>query len=182
MSGEFKFTRPLLVALRQQLGLAQQDVADAIKIGLRQYQRFEEGTQLPSLLAMVRLARCLEIKPWLLFCDEPELIRQRTGLSSLDAVVSAPGRPHQRRDVQLLLLERPWSKFLTVATLTQLGHRLYGSNEPIGPTGSLDGVLFLQDFPDRGVWPSVVRSIKRTRSSSGFHYRIYHSGRPRRLR
>ena len=50
-----------LLLLRQEAGMTQQQVADAIQTTLRQYQRFEKGEQKPGFDNLVRLADCFQV-------------------------------------------------------------------------------------------------------------------------
>lgn len=50
-----------LLLLRQESGMTQQQVADAIQTTLRQYQRFEKGAQKPGFDNLVRLADCFQV-------------------------------------------------------------------------------------------------------------------------
>lgn len=50
-----------LLLLRQESGMTQQQVADAIQTTLRQYQRFEKGEQKPGFDNLVRLADCFQV-------------------------------------------------------------------------------------------------------------------------
>lgn len=50
-----------LLLLRQESGMTQQQVADAIQTTLRQYQRFEKGEQKPGFDNLIRLADCFQV-------------------------------------------------------------------------------------------------------------------------
>ena len=50
-----------LLLLRQDSGMTQQQVADAIQTTLRQYQRFEKGEQKPGFDNLIRLADCFQV-------------------------------------------------------------------------------------------------------------------------
>lgn len=50
-----------LLLLRQESGMTQQQVADAIQTTLRQYQRFEKGEQKPGFNNLIRLADCFQV-------------------------------------------------------------------------------------------------------------------------
>lgn len=50
-----------LLLLRQESGMTQQQVADAVQTTLRQYQRFEKGEQKPGFDNLVRLADCFQV-------------------------------------------------------------------------------------------------------------------------
>ena len=50
-----------LLLLRQESGMTQQQVADAIQTTLRQYQRFEKGEQKPGFANLIRLADCFQV-------------------------------------------------------------------------------------------------------------------------
>lgn len=50
-----------LLTLRKESGLTQQQVANAIQITLRQYQRFEKGEQKPGFDNLVKLADCFQV-------------------------------------------------------------------------------------------------------------------------
>lgn len=50
-----------LLLLRQESGMTQQQVADAIQTTLRQYQRFEKGEQKPGFDNLLRLADCFQV-------------------------------------------------------------------------------------------------------------------------
>ena len=64
----------VLVLRRSQLELTQQEVADAIPMSSRHYQRIETGTQKPLAGCVVRIARVLEC-PRIAesYCDECEI-------------------------------------------------------------------------------------------------------------
>lgn len=48
-------------ALRMKRGMTQQAVADAIGVGLRSYQMYEQGIREPPLQKLVSLAECLHV-------------------------------------------------------------------------------------------------------------------------
>ena len=50
-----------LLLLRQESGMTQQQVADAIQTTLRQYQRFEKGEQKPGFDNLIRLVDCFQV-------------------------------------------------------------------------------------------------------------------------
>ena len=50
-----------VLLLRQESGMTQQQVADAIQTTLRQYQRFEKGEQKPGFDNLIRLADCFQV-------------------------------------------------------------------------------------------------------------------------
>lgn len=50
-----------LILLRKEAGLTQQQVADQIRVTLRQYQRFEKGEQKPGYDNLIRLADCFHV-------------------------------------------------------------------------------------------------------------------------
>jgi len=86
-------------ALRLKKGLTQEALAERASLDYKYYQRFELGaTPAPVLTTLEGLAKALGVKPWLLLCDEPALVRARTGLENPGKrVLVKPGRPRKAR-------------------------------------------------------------------------------------
>jgi len=81
MSASYQQTRRLVRALRLKRGLTQEALAERASLDYKYYQRFELGTTpAPALATLEKLSRTLGIKLWVLICDEPALVRSRTGL------------------------------------------------------------------------------------------------------
>ena len=87
-------------ALRIQQGWTQEQLAERAQGDYKHLQLIEIGqTGLPSLDLVQRLARALGTKPWILLCDDRDLIVRHTGIPA--AALSArgrrrPGRPKSR--------------------------------------------------------------------------------------
>jgi transcriptional regulator with XRE-family HTH domain len=73
--------RRLVRALRLANGWTQERFAERAGVDYKYYQLFEAGrTPEPSLKWIGAVAAALGVKPWLLLCDEPELVQARTGI------------------------------------------------------------------------------------------------------
>jgi len=97
MSASYQHTRRLVRALRLKRGLTQEALAERASLDYKYYQRFELGTTpAPVLATLEGLAKALSVKAWVLLCDEPALVRARTGLRNPGRRVAVrPGRPRK---------------------------------------------------------------------------------------
>jgi transcriptional regulator with XRE-family HTH domain len=97
MSASYQHTRRLVRALRLKRGLTQEALAERASLDYKYFQRFELGaTPAPVLATLEGLAKALGVKAWVLLCDEPALVRARTGLRNPGRRVPVkPGRPRK---------------------------------------------------------------------------------------
>ena len=93
----YPLLRRLVRALRLRDGLTQEKLAEKAGLDYKYYQRFELGmTSAPSLATLEGLGRALRVKPWLLLCDEAQLIANRIDVKGLGRrVAPKPGRPRK---------------------------------------------------------------------------------------
>lgn len=91
--------RRVLRALRLKRGWTQEQLAERAHCDYKYLQLVELGrTGFPSLELVERVAKALEVKPWLLLCDDRELVCHRAGLDAKDLwkTKRSPGRPVTR--------------------------------------------------------------------------------------
>ena len=91
----YPLMRSMVRTLRIRRGLTQEELAEKARIDYKYYQRFELGnTPPPTISTLERLGRVLDVKPWVMMCDEESLVLKRTGLEALEKRVPAKtGRP-----------------------------------------------------------------------------------------
>ncbi|MDR1789239.1 MAG: helix-turn-helix domain-containing protein [Opitutaceae bacterium] len=74
--------RRLVRALRAARGWTQERLAEKAGVDYKYYQLFEcARTPEPSLRFIGRVAAALGVKPWVLLCDDPALVLERTGIA-----------------------------------------------------------------------------------------------------
>lgn len=88
-------TRRLVRALRVARGWTQEQLAEKAGLDYKYYQLFEsEHTESPSLRMIEALAGVFGLKPWVLLCDDPVLIKKMTGIGTEElAAKRKVGRP-----------------------------------------------------------------------------------------
>ncbi|MDR3228000.1 MAG: helix-turn-helix transcriptional regulator [Puniceicoccales bacterium] len=85
----------LLKARREQLGLSLNETAWRAGLNHSMVLRVERRERTPTIDTLLRLAEALNVKLWLLLCDEPELLRERTGLAEPKSPTSAKRKPRR---------------------------------------------------------------------------------------
>jgi transcriptional regulator with XRE-family HTH domain len=100
MEHDYTSLRRLVRALRLARGWTQEGFAEHAGVDYKYYQLFEAGrTPEPSLKWLGAVAAAFGVKPWVLLCDEPELVRTRTGIdANATETPRRPGRPRKRED------------------------------------------------------------------------------------
>ncbi|HKB89989.1 MAG TPA: helix-turn-helix transcriptional regulator [Opitutaceae bacterium] len=95
MPTHYLLMRRLIKALRTRQGLTQEGLAEKAGLDYKYYQRFEIGaTDAPTVKTLEKLGEVLGVKPWVLLCDDLELIAEKTGIRGLERKVQAKvGRP-----------------------------------------------------------------------------------------
>src|SRR4051812_3167117 len=92
-------TRRLVRVMRIKRGYTQERLAEKAGLDYKHYQLFELGrTKTPDLKTLEKLAQALDVKLWVLLCDDPSLIRSHAGVEPRTLSQSAtrrPGRPKQ---------------------------------------------------------------------------------------
>jgi XRE family transcriptional regulator, regulator of sulfur utilization len=96
----YPYFRSAIRSLREKRGWTQEQLAEKAGLDYKYYQLIETGQRTaPALKTVEKLAKALGVKPWVLLCDEVELIAERANLKSelLSSLPSAkPGRPKSR--------------------------------------------------------------------------------------
>ncbi len=99
MATTYITTRRLIRALRMERGWTQEQLAERAGLDYKYYQLFEtEHTGAPSLRMVESLAGVLGVRPWVLLCDDPALIKKHTALSP--ALLTADRKIGRPRKVQ----------------------------------------------------------------------------------
>ncbi|MDR2462808.1 MAG: helix-turn-helix domain-containing protein [Verrucomicrobiales bacterium] len=95
MDKRYPALRRLIRALRLKHGWTQEQLAERAGVDYKYYQLFELNlTAAPSLKMIERLAKIFSLKPWVLLCDQPDLIKTHTGLDYARLPAKQrPGRP-----------------------------------------------------------------------------------------
>jgi len=82
MSGSHQNLRRLVRALRVKREWTQEQLAERAGVDYKYYQLFECAlTAAPSLHFIERIAAVLGVKAWVLLCDDPALVEERTGIA-----------------------------------------------------------------------------------------------------
>ncbi|AHF90889.1 putative transcriptional regulator [Opitutaceae bacterium TAV1] len=94
--------RRIARTLRETQGLTQEEFAEKAQLDYKYYQLFEIGrTGSPSIRMLENLAKVLNLKPWILLCDDIPLVSKLTGISATELtqrIKSKPGRPRKTAD------------------------------------------------------------------------------------
>ena len=98
METEHSPLRRLVRALRLANGWTQERLAERAGVDYKYYQHFEAArSPMPSLKWIGAVAAALNVKPWVLLCDEEDLVKDRTGISLVrKEPPRRPGRPRKR--------------------------------------------------------------------------------------
>jgi transcriptional regulator with XRE-family HTH domain len=97
MLGNLPMLRRLARALRVKRGWTQESLAERAGLDYKYYQLFEAGrTAAPSLKLVEKLAGVFGVRPWVLLCDEVELVEAHAGVTVAElSVKHGPGRPRK---------------------------------------------------------------------------------------
>ncbi|MDR0351847.1 MAG: helix-turn-helix domain-containing protein [Opitutaceae bacterium] len=97
MLGSLPMLRRLARALRVKRGWTQEALAERAGLDYKYYQLFEAGrTAAPSLKLVEKLAEVFGVSPWVLLCDEVELVEARAGVTVAElSAKHGPGRPRK---------------------------------------------------------------------------------------
>ena len=93
--------RRVVRALRLKRGWTQEQLAERSHCDYKYLQLVELGrTGTPSLDLVERVAKALGTKPWILLCDDRQLVSDSTGLDSKELLKANrhPGRPKRGGD------------------------------------------------------------------------------------
>ncbi|MDR1145037.1 MAG: helix-turn-helix domain-containing protein [Verrucomicrobiales bacterium] len=99
MDEKYAALRRLVRGLRLNRGWTQEQLAEKAGLDYKYYQLFElNRTAAPSLKMLERLAKIFSVQPWVLLCDQPDLIKAHTGLDYAKLPIKQrAGRPRARK-------------------------------------------------------------------------------------
>jgi transcriptional regulator with XRE-family HTH domain len=101
MPAAHPFFRRIVQLLRQRNNLTQEQLAEKAGLDYKYFQLLEIGkTATPELKTVDKLAKALQLRAWILLCDDVNIIHAFTGIS-LDELstipVRRPGRPSKSK-------------------------------------------------------------------------------------